>query len=112
MAGSSSTTTMRGAFMIASPAGSGLAGGQDDVERPRLVGAVRRADGPRLDDQRGADELVLVVVGVALEVQLRHQQVVASVVDGVVDVRRPPGAGADLVAAGVDGLELVVAGLV
>src|SRR5438105_3605989 len=109
MAGSSSTTTIRVFFMEQALGRSLLLArrGKDDVERAHLVTACWRLDRPGVDDERRPDEVVLAVERVALEVQLRDEEVVAGVVDGVVDVGRPPGAGPDLIPAGLDRLVLV-----
>src|SRR5262245_2989197 len=85
---------------------------QHNIERSDLVGAVWRADLAEVDNKRLADEHVVALVRVAAEVELRDQLSVTGFAHPVVDVRRPPGVGADLVGAGMDRLVFVVAVLV
>src|SRR5205085_9444229 len=75
---------------------------QHDVEVADLVRAVLVADLPQLDDERLADELIIALVRVAAEVELRDEFAVVLLAHPVMDVRRPPGVGADTIGARVD----------
>src|SRR5208282_999283 len=85
---------------------------QDDVKSTYLQVGLADLPGFQLDDQRFLDEIVGLVVRIALEEQLGNQRSVAGMGDPVVNVAGPPGVGTDLVSAGMNGLELVVTGLV
>ena len=85
---------------------------QHDVELTHFQLGHADFPGFQLDDQRFLDERVGLVVRIALEEQLGDQRGITRMADPVMDVAGPPGVGADLVGAGVNGLELVVTRLV
>src|SRR5206468_3347904 len=74
---------------------------EDDVEVRRHLADPRLLDGGEGDEDRlarlgvadAAEDAVALVAGLALDVALRRQQLLAAALDLEVDVRRPPGVG-------------------
>ena len=85
---------------------------QHNVKRPPPVCSRHPLHLADLNDERLLDEVIGLVVRVALEVELGDELLVAVGPDQVVNVAGPPRLGADLVGSGMDGFVLVPAALV
>src|SRR5215471_19120082 len=64
---------------------------QNDVEDARLIGLRPDLLAAQRDNQRFLDELIGLVVRIALEEELGDQCLVARMADGIVNVAGPPG---------------------